>query len=142
MSSLTEDLNYRISQIEKMLVDYSPQELIRKLKADKLQLWRMDFHTLEEEEKLKKDLIDYLNTLDPEKMPKVNLQPRNLDDTYFRVYRNDKWEVLCASDLTRRELLEVMDDMEPDSIKELVVNLAKKLYNIGEELNLRGRGNK
>lgn len=61
---------------------------------------------------------------------------RELDGYYFRVHRNNKWQTICFSDLTEREMKEVMEDMDVEWLKSLAIGLGKTIRNIGDQLNL------
>lgn len=61
---------------------------------------------------------------------------RNLDGIYFRVQRNNKWQSICFSDLTEKEMKEVIKDKSNEWLQSLAIGLAKTLRNIGDQLDL------
>lgn len=61
---------------------------------------------------------------------------RNLDGIYFRVERNGKWENLCFSDLTEEEQKEVLKDKPISFVLQVAVEMAKRLHEIGEQLDV------
>lgn len=61
---------------------------------------------------------------------------RNLDGIYFRIERNGKYENLCFSDMTEEEQREVLKDKPRDFILGVALGMAKRLHEIGEELDL------
>jgi hypothetical protein len=61
---------------------------------------------------------------------------RNLDDIYFRIERNGKFENVCFSDMTEAEQREVLKDKPIRFVTEVALEMAKRLHEIGEELGL------
>ena len=61
---------------------------------------------------------------------------RNLDGIYFRVERDGKWQILCFSDLTEDEQRKVLKDKSPDFVLQMALNMAARLREIGDQLNL------
>lgn len=61
---------------------------------------------------------------------------RNLDDVYFRVKRNGKYENICFSDLTTEEREEVCKGRSAEWFKNLAYHLADRLYLVGEQFDL------
>lgn len=61
---------------------------------------------------------------------------RNLDGIYFRVERDGKWQNLCFSDLTEDEQRKVLKDKSPDFVLQMALNMAARLREIGDQLNL------
>ena len=61
---------------------------------------------------------------------------RGLDNTFFRIKRDDTWHSVCFSDLNEEEQKEVLERYEIEEIKKLAMILAKRLYELGESLNL------
>lgn len=57
---------------------------------------------------------------------------RNLDNCYFRVNRNNKWENICFSDLTNNEREEVCKNRSSEWFKSLAFHLADCLRDIGK----------
>lgn len=64
---------------------------------------------------------------------------RNLDDIYFRIERNGKYENVCFSDMTESEQREVLKDKPIRFVIEVALEMAKRLHEIGEELDLEYR---
>ena len=61
---------------------------------------------------------------------------RNLDGVYFRVKRNGKWQNICFSDLTTKEMNEVLKDRNKTWLKELCKILGNTIHEIGEQLDI------
>ena len=61
---------------------------------------------------------------------------RNLDGIYFRVERDGKWQNLCFSDLTEDEQRKVLKDKSHDFVLQMALNMAARLREIGDQLNL------
>ena len=61
---------------------------------------------------------------------------RELDDYYFRVKRNDKWQSICFSDLTPQEMEEVLKDKGIEFCKNLCIGLGERIREIGDELEI------
>ena len=61
---------------------------------------------------------------------------RGLDKTFFRIKRDGAWHSVCFSDLNEEEQKEVMEKYDIEEIKKLAMILAKRLYELGEALNL------
>ena len=61
---------------------------------------------------------------------------RNLDGIYFRIERNGKFENVCFSDMTEAEQREVLKDRPIKFVTEVALEMAKRLHEIGEELDL------
>lgn len=64
------------------------------------------------------------------------MEIRNLDGIYFRVERNGKWEDLCFSDMTEDEQREVLKDKPIGFITEVALEMAKRLHEIGDQLDI------
>ena len=64
---------------------------------------------------------------------------RNLDGIYFRIERNGKFENVCFSDMTEAEQREVLKDKPIIFVTEVALEMAKRLHEIGEELDLEYR---
>ena len=69
-------------------------------------------------------------------MWRENKMNRNLDDIYFRIERNGKFENVCFSDMTESEQREVLKDRPIRFVTEVALEMAKRLHEIGEELDL------
>lgn len=61
---------------------------------------------------------------------------RNMDDIYFKVYREGKFENVCFSDLTDKEMVEVMKNKDTNWLKSLCLLLGKRLRAIGDEFDI------
>ena len=61
---------------------------------------------------------------------------RNLDNLKFRVLRNDKYKMVCFTDLTYLEQKEVIKNKDKDEVKNITLELARTLRQIGEEFNI------
>ena len=61
---------------------------------------------------------------------------RELDGVYFRIKRNDKWDNICFSDLTEKEMNEVLKDKDAEWLKRLCIILGKTLREIGDYFNI------
>ena len=61
---------------------------------------------------------------------------RNLDGIYFRIERDGKWQNLCFTDLTEEEQMEVLKDKSPDFVLQVALVMAKRLREIGDQLEL------
>lgn len=61
---------------------------------------------------------------------------RNLDNVLFKIDRNGKLCSVCFSDLTEKEMLQVLEEWDNASLKRLCVILGKTIKKIGEELDL------
>jgi len=64
---------------------------------------------------------------------------RNLDGCYFRVKRNDKWENICFSDLSKEEREKITENRDVEWLKALCCHLADKLKEIGDQFDIVGR---
>lgn len=61
---------------------------------------------------------------------------RNLDNLKFRVLRKDKYKMVCFTDLTYLEQKEVIKNKDKDEVKNITLELARTLRQIGEEFNI------
>lgn len=61
---------------------------------------------------------------------------RELCGIYFRVKRDDKWQPICFSDLTDKEMEDVLKDKSNAFLKMLCMDLGKVIREIGEELEM------
>lgn len=61
---------------------------------------------------------------------------RNLDGYFFRVHRDDKYQTLCFSDLTREEAVKVLEKYNKFELTNLAVGLANRMYQIAEAYNI------
>lgn len=62
---------------------------------------------------------------------------RNLDESFFRVNRNGKWQEICFSDLTKAEKYDVMEGKSRDWLQTMCIALADTIRNIGDTLDIR-----
>lgn len=61
---------------------------------------------------------------------------RNLDGIYLRVKRNDKYEAVCLSDMTKEELEENLNPEKGEWLKGAVIHLALTLRAIGDKFGI------
>ena len=61
---------------------------------------------------------------------------RNLDGVYFRIKRDDKWQSICFSDLTKEEREEVGKDRTLEWWKSLAFIMADCLKDIGDQFDI------
>lgn len=62
---------------------------------------------------------------------------RGLDGIYLRIERNGKWQNVCLSDMTEKELEENLKYWTLGELIIAVIHLATRLKTIGEQLDLR-----
>ena len=63
---------------------------------------------------------------------------RDLDDVYFHVQRDGKWDCVCFSDLTNEEMNLVLSNKENDWLKSLCITLGRTIRRIGNQFDLVG----
>lgn len=63
---------------------------------------------------------------------------RDLDNCYFRVYRDGKWENVCFSDLSDLEREKAAKEWSADALFRLACHLADRIKLIGDELDIYG----
>ena len=56
---------------------------------------------------------------------------RNLDGVYFRVKRDDHWQNICFSDLTEKEMDNVMKDKSEEWLRNMCKILGATIKDIG-----------
>ena len=61
---------------------------------------------------------------------------RNLDGVYFRIMRDDKWQNICFSDLTKEEREEVGKDRTLEWWKSMAFIMADCLKDIGDQFDI------
>lgn len=61
---------------------------------------------------------------------------RNLDGVYFRIKRNDEWQNVCFSDLTREEKESVCKKRSAKWCKSLAIVMAETLKDLGDQLDI------
>lgn len=61
---------------------------------------------------------------------------RNLDDVYFRVKREDKYESVCFSDLNEDEMRKVLKGKKKDWLLDMCVILGETIYDMGQQLQV------
>lgn len=61
---------------------------------------------------------------------------RKLDSYYFRVNRNDKWENICFSDLTEKEMDSILIGRDAMWLIDLCKGLGKTIREIGDSLDI------
>lgn len=60
---------------------------------------------------------------------------RNLDGVYFRIYRDNKWQNICFTDLTEKETEAVIKDRSEEWLNNLYEILVEVLVKIKECIN-------
>ena len=60
---------------------------------------------------------------------------RDLDGYYFRIKRNEKWQNICFTDMTRAEALGVMEGRSDEWLNSLYDGLIKLLQELGALVN-------
>lgn len=63
---------------------------------------------------------------------------RNLDGVYFRVERAGKFESVYFSDLTERQMRQVLEGNSKEFLREMCVILGRRIRRIGDELDIVG----
>lgn len=61
---------------------------------------------------------------------------RNLDGIYFRVQRNGKWDNVCFSDLTEKQMDSVMKGKSEEWLKSLCKILGETIRNMGDYFDI------
>lgn len=61
---------------------------------------------------------------------------RNFDGAYFRIKRNDKYENVCFSDMTRGERKKVMENRSVEWLQGMCEILADALKEVGDEFDI------
>lgn len=61
---------------------------------------------------------------------------RNLDNVYFRVKRDNRWENICFSDMTEAERDSVMLGESEAWLREMCNIMANTLREVGDKLNI------
>ena len=56
---------------------------------------------------------------------------RELDGIYFRIKRDEKWQNICFSDMTEKEMQEVLRDKDPAFLTNLCIKLGLTIQFIG-----------
>lgn len=67
------------------------------------------------------------------------MKNRNLDGIYFRVKRGKSYDNVCFSDMTEAEQREVLKDKPIRFVTEIALEMAKRLHEIGDQLDLQGK---
>lgn len=63
---------------------------------------------------------------------------RNLDGLYFRVKRGGRFESVCFSDLTKKQMRQVLEGNSKEFLREMCVILGLRIRRIGDELDIAG----
>lgn len=63
---------------------------------------------------------------------------RDLDNCYFRVYRDGKWENVCFSDLSDLEREKAVKGWSADALFRLACHLADQLHVVGDAHDIYG----
>ena len=61
---------------------------------------------------------------------------RNLDGVYFRIKRDDEWQNICFSDLTKEEREDVGQGRSAEWWKSLAYRMADCLREIGDQFDI------
>ena len=61
---------------------------------------------------------------------------RELDGIYLRIKRDEKWQAICLSDMTKEELEENLNPERGEWLKGAVIHLALTLHEIGETFSI------
>ena len=61
---------------------------------------------------------------------------RELDGVYFRVKRDNEWKNICFSDLTEKEMSEVLDGRCNEWLKDLCKILGNTIRSIGDQFDI------
>lgn len=61
---------------------------------------------------------------------------RNLDSTYFRVLRNGEWDNVCFSDLSLKEMEQVMSGRDVGWLKQMCMILGTALRAVGDRFEI------
>lgn len=61
---------------------------------------------------------------------------RNLDGVYFRTKRDNKYENICFSDLTKEERKEILKNRDEKWLKDLCCILADTIKKIGDQFDI------
>lgn len=61
---------------------------------------------------------------------------RNLDGIYFRVKRDGKWDNVCFSDLTDKEMDAVLEGRDIEWLKSVCKILGRTIKRIGDEFDI------
>lgn len=67
------------------------------------------------------------------------MRNRYLDGIYLRVKRDDKFQPVCLSDMTKEELEAALNPERGEWLKGAVIHLATKLHEIGDQCSLYGK---
>ena len=67
-----------------------------------------------------------------------NMVNRDLDGSYFRVKRGNRWESVCFSDLTDEEMDKVLEGHSVQWLKSTCKILGRTIRCIGDELEIVG----
>ena len=61
---------------------------------------------------------------------------RNLDGVCFRIKRDDRWESVCFSDLSEKEMDEVLVNRSSEWLRNMCKILGRTIKGIGEQLDI------
>ena len=62
----------------------------------------------------------------------------NLDGVYFRVKRNDEFEIICFSDMTEEEMDKILEGRNKAWLRNMCKILGQTIRRIGDELDIQG----
>jgi len=61
---------------------------------------------------------------------------RNLDNYTVRIFRDNKWQLLAFTDLTKKEQKEFLDSSPESTLRAIIKDLAENLRSLGDELEV------
>lgn len=70
----------------------------------------------------------------PDQIKRLN---RNLDGVYFRVKRNDEFEIVCFSDMTEEEMDKILEGRNKAWLRNMCKILGQTIRRIGDELDIQ-----
>lgn len=72
----------------------------------------------------------------PAKTKTVYPRKRELDGAYFRIERNGKFESVCFSDMTEKEMFQVIEKWDIIALRRMCVLLGETLQIIGDHFDI------
>lgn len=67
----------------------------------------------------------------------IKIVNRNLDGVYFRVKRNDEFEIVCFSDMTEEEMDKILEGRNEAWLRNMCKILGRTIRRIGDELDIQ-----
>ena len=68
----------------------------------------------------------------------IKIVNRNLDGVYYRVKRNDEFEIICFSDMTEEEMDKILAEKNEEWLRNMCKILGQTIRRIGDELDIQG----